>query len=194
MKKWLTVALVLIATFAGAASEEKLDSAQKRKLDTFFSNFSEAGMESFKKDALSDEAMLNFALTHNYINNRKALKTSKDGQSAIIPADMVDKATVKYFGRRINKPLNPSYAVSLADGEAYTFSQISRLVNMGDHLYQAEGVIYSTGSGGTPDPHGTPAEWKKKGEDVSGVATFSAIIKAESERYILLEYAVLSKP
>jgi hypothetical protein len=63
-------------------------------------------------------------------------------------------------------------------------------VNMGDHLYQAEGVVYSTGSGGTPDPHGTPAEWKKKGEDVSSFATFSTTIKAESDRYILLEYTV----
>jgi hypothetical protein len=63
-------------------------------------------------------------------------------------------------------------------------------VNRGDGLFQAEGVIYSTGSGGTPDPHGTPEEWKIKGEDVSRAGTFSALIREESERYILLEYTI----
>jgi hypothetical protein len=188
MKKWLTVFLVLFSTCAMALVEEKLEPAQKRNLNTFFSNFSEANVQSFKKNTLSDDVLLNFGLMHNYINNFKSLKKSKDGQSAIIPAAFIDKATIKYFGIKTSKRLEEYYTVPLASGEAYTFSQISRLVNMGDNLFQAEGVIYSTSSGGTPNPHGTPEEWKKKGEDVARIGAFSAIIKAESERYILLEY------
>jgi hypothetical protein len=173
-----------------AQSEEKLELGQKRNLDTFFSNFSEANVQSFKEGSLSDGALLNFALEHNYKNNFKSLKKSADGQSVIVPASTVDKTTIKYFNLKINRHMKEAYPVPLADGEAYTFSQISRLVNRGDGLFQAEGVIYSTGSGGTPNPHGTPAEWEKKGEDVSRVGTFSALIRAESERYILLEYTV----
>jgi len=190
MKKCLTAILVLLSTFAMAQSEEKLGLAQKKNLDTFFSNFSEANVQSFKKGSLSDEVMLNFALTHDYRNNFKSLKKSADGQSVIVPASAVDNTTVKYFGVKISRHLKEAYPVPLADGEAYTFSQIARLVSRGDGLFQAEGVIYSTDSGGTPNPHGTPAEWKKKGEDVSVAGTFSALIRAESERYILLEYTV----
>ena len=131
MKKWLTVILVLFSTFAMAQSEEKLDVTRKKNLDTFFSNFSEANVQSFKKGSLSDEALLNFALTHNYINNFKALKKSADGRSLIVPAGSVDKTTLKYFGLKIDKHPKGDYPVPLADGEAYTFSQISRLVNRG---------------------------------------------------------------
>lgn len=190
MKKWLTLVLVLFATCVMAQSEVKMTSAQKQNLDTFFSNFSEAGVASFKQDSLSDEALLDFALRHNYINKLKALQKTTDGLSVLVPVELVDKAAIKYFGRKVGKHAKQSYTVPMADGEAYTFSQIDRLVSLGNDRFQAEGVIYSTGSGGTPNPHATPAEWKKKGEDVSRAGTFSAVIKAESERYILLEYTV----
>lgn len=190
MKKWLAAAIILFSTVAMAQSAEKLEAGRKAKLDTFFSNFSEAGVQSFKKGALSDEALLEFALRHNYLNNFKSLGKSKDGLSAIVPASLVDKATVKYFGLKMKNTRKEGYAVPLADGEAYTFSQIGALVNMGNGLYRAEGVIYSTGSGGTPDPHGTPEQWKKKGEEVDQTGTFSAVIKSEADRYILLEYTV----
>jgi hypothetical protein len=182
--------LVLFSALANAQSMEKLTPAQKRNFDTFFSNFSEANVQSFKRDALSDEAMIEFALSHNYINKRKSLQKSKDGQSVLISAELVDRATIKYFGRKVSGHKSQSYTVPLADGEAYTFSQITQLINIGEDMYQAEGAIYTTGSGGTPDPHGTPAEWKKKGEDVTRSGSFSAIVRAESERYILLEYIV----
>lgn len=191
VKKWLTpFVLVLFAASALAQSESKLGAAEKRKLDTFFSNFSEVNMQSFKKDSLSDKALLDFALMHHYKNNFKSLKRSSDGASVIVPAERVDQATLKYFGRKIGKHAKEFYAVPLADGEAVVFSQIGRLVNLGNDLYQAEGVIYSTGSGSTLDQHGTPAEWKKKGEEVDRVGTFTAVIKADSERYILVEYTV----
>jgi hypothetical protein len=51
-----------------------------------------------------------------------------------------------------------------------------------------------TGSGGAPDPHGTPAAWKKAGEEVEQIGKFSALIKklgTGKGRYILLEYQVV---
>lgn len=143
---------------------------------------------------MTHEALLNFALDHIYKNADKSLKRSKDGSAAIIPAALVDKTTEKYFGQKIHQHEKSEYLVPLASGEAYRFSQITRLLGAGKDLFQAEGVIYMTGSGGTPDPHGTPEAWKKAGEEVEQIGKFSALIKKDrtgKERYILLEYHVV---
>ena len=120
----------------------------------------------------------------------KSLTRTPDGQSVLVPAKAVDDTTIKYFNRKIARHAQPSYQVPMADGEAYTFSQIDRLVKQDKDLYKADGAIYVTGSGGTPDPHGTPAQWKKQGEEVARSGTFSALIERKSGRYILLEYRV----
>jgi hypothetical protein len=175
-------------------SEINLNAVEKKQLNTFFSNFSEADVKSFKQNSLTHEALLNFALDHIYKNADKSLKRSKDGSAAIIPAALVDKTTEKYLGQKIQKHEKSEYLVPLASGEAYKFSQITRLRGAGKDLFQAEGVIYMTGSGGTPDPHGTPEAWKKAGEEVEQIGKFSALIKKDrtgKEHYILLEYYVV---
>ena len=167
---------------------------EKKQLNTFFSNFSEANVKSFKQNSLTRAELLNFALLHIYKNAYKSLKHSKDGSAAIIPAALVDQTTQKYFGQKIQQHEKSEYLVPLADGEAYIFSQITRLLGAGKDLFQAEGVIYMTGSGGTPDPHGTPEAWKKAGEEVEQLGKFSALIRQDrtgKKRYILLEYHVV---
>jgi hypothetical protein len=191
----LLIICLLLPSWATAQSEIKLSPVQKKQLDTFFSNFSEVKLDSFKQNSLSQGALLNFALDHIYKNNYKAIKHS--GNWAFIPAALVDKVTEKYFGQKLKKQEKSAYRVPEASGEAYVFSQISRLAGAGNHLFRAEGVIYMTGSGGTPDPHGTPAAWKKAGEDVEELGKFSALIKkvrTGKTPYILLEYQVVNKP
>lgn len=157
------------------------------------SNFSEADLGSFTPDRLSDDMLLRFGLANNLINRLKSLQKTADGNSVIITSDQVDSATEKYFGRKVQQHRRKTYLRPLADGERYTFSQVNRLTDQGGGTYLADGVIYSTGSGGTPDPHGTPEEWKNKGEDVEQVGRFTAKLKAVDERYILLEYDVRSQ-
>jgi hypothetical protein len=186
----------LISTTAFAQSEIQLNSKEKIKLDTFFSNFSEAGVKSFTSKNISDELLLNFALTHNYKNNNKSLKRSKDNLSLIIPSALVDKTTEKFFGKKMLVHRSKNYIVSMADGEAYTFSQIRRLTKISDDTYEASGTIFTADSGFTGDPHGTPARWKKSGEDVDCAADFVALIKKSSsdkDRFILLKYDVSAK-
>ena len=190
MKTWLAVSILLFSGLAMAQTEEKLSPAEKRALDTFFSNFSEANVESFSRNGISDDALLQFALAHNYINRLKSLTRTPDGQSVLVPAKAVDETTLKYFGRKIARHAQPSYQVPMAEGEAYAFSQIVRLLKQDNGLFKAEGTIYVTSSGGTPDPHGTPAQWKKQGEEVTRSETFSALIEHTAGRYILLEYRV----
>ena len=192
---WLIIICLFLPSLATAQSAIKLTAVEKKQLDTFFSNFSEANLKSFKQNSLSPEALLNFALDHIYKNAYKSLKHSKDGASAIIPAALVDQTTEKYFGQKLPKHEKAEYLVPLATGEAYTFSQITGLQGVGKDLFQAEGIIYVSSSGGTPDPHGTLATWKKAGEDVQQLGKFSALIKQEltgNKRYILLEYSVVN--
>jgi hypothetical protein len=194
MRKFLIIICLILPSLAMAQSEINLNAAEKNRLNTFFSNFSEANLKSFKQNSLTQEALLNFALDHIYKNADKSLQRSKDGAAAIIPAALVDKTTEKYFGHKIQKHEKSEYLVPLASGEAYRFSQITRLLGAGQDLFQAEGVIYLTGSGGTPDPQGTPATWKKAGEEVEQIGKFSGLIKkgkTGEKRYILLEYHVV---
>jgi hypothetical protein len=194
MKKLLIIIGLFLPSLVMAQSAINLNAVEKKQLNTFFSNFSEVNLKSFKKNSLPPEALLNFALEHIYKNADKSLKRSKDGSAAIIPAGLVDKTTEKYFGQRIQKHEKAEYPVPLASGEAYRFSQITRLLGAGQDLFQAAGFIYMTGSGGTPDPHGTPEAWKQAGEEVEQVGKFSALIKkvrTGTERYILLEYQVV---
>jgi len=193
----VVIIYLLLPSFAIAQSEVKINADEKKKLDTFFSNFSEAAVASFKENSLSQEALLNFALLHIYINDPKSIKHSKDGNTAIIPAALVDRVTEKYFGQKLQKHEKSEYKVPEASGEAYKFSQITALRRAGSDLFQAEGVIYMSGSGGTPDPHGTPEAWKKAGEEVEQIGKFSSLIKkvkTDKERYILLEYQVVMNP
>ena len=99
----LLISFFLLPSWAMAQKEIKMSSGEKKQLDTFFSNFSEAGLQSFKQNSLSQEALLNFALDHIYKNDYKSIKHSKDGNTAIIPAALVDKVTEKYFGQKTQK-------------------------------------------------------------------------------------------
>ncbi|MDP2045033.1 MAG: hypothetical protein Q8L00_02350 [Deltaproteobacteria bacterium] len=194
MRKFLIIICLFLPSLAMAQSKITLNAVEKKQLNTFFSNFSEADVKSFKQNSLTRAELLNFALDHIYKNADKSLKRSKDGSAAIIPAALVDKTTEKYFGQKIQKHEKSEYLVPLASGESYRFSQITGLLGAGKDLFQAEGVIYVTGSGGTPDPHGTPEAWKKAGEEVEQLWKFSALIKQDrtgKERYVLLEYHVV---
>lgn len=199
MKKTLLpfiILLSLISAQLSAQTEVKMNAAEKKKFNTFFSNFSESNLNSFSKENLADSALIDFALRHCYLNKFKSLEKSKDGTSVIVPAKLVDEVTTKYFGKNAKDHGKAPYSVPLADGEGFTFSQIKSLKDLGQDQFQAAGTIYSTGSGGTPDPHGTPEEWKKAGEEVSPSGDFSALIKKEKgdkEHFTLLEYTVTEK-
>ncbi len=192
----LLVICLWLPALAAAQTEIKLNAAQKRQLDTFFSNFSEVAMESFKQDSLSQETLLKFALHHILYNNYKSLKTSQDGNTAIIPLAMVDRVTERYFGQKVKKDRQAEYRIPASSGEAHWFSQIAKLTQAGKDLFHAEGVIYVTGSGSTVDVHADPASYQKSGEDeVDRLGTFTALIKklkAGQERYIMLEYQVVN--
>lgn len=189
MRKILTIlAIMMVVSTLSFAATVKLDLAKQKKLDTFFSNFSETHVGSFDKGALTEQTMLEFALGHLYTNKFKSLKMSEDGNSATVTPQQVDTTTMKYFGQKIKQHSEKFYTIQCADGEAFCFSQLDTLDESGKKTFKATGTIYSTGSGGTPDVHGNPSDWEEAGEEVDVVGKFSAIIKFEGDRYILVEY------
>lgn len=194
MKACMLVAfLLLVSGQALAESEYDMSPAEKKNLNTFFSNFSEANMKSFVQGGLSQEAMLDFSLRHAYINRFKSLKKAKDGRNVLVPSEMVDNATIRFFNATLKSHAKKEYPVPMADGEAYIFSQIVKLIDLGDYVYRAEGIIYFTSSGDTVNPQATPAQWKKAGAEVDVLGSFTAKIEAVDERYVLLEYKVAKK-
>jgi len=187
MKPLLAI-LMAISAAASYAEPVKMDTAQKRKLDTFFSNFSESHVAGFKQGSLTDHAMLQFALSHLYINNLKSLKKSEDGNSVTASDKQVDTATAKYFDRRIASHKKQAYTIPAASGEAFVFSQIDTLEDAGNATFKATGTIYSTDSGATPDVHATPAAWKNAGQEIDATGKFHALIRKLADRYVLIEY------
>ena len=184
-----TAGLATAAVLSGrTATAAGLDAERRRQLDTFFSNFSETGLESFAAGHLSDAAMLDFALSHVLINARHELKLSASGETGAASAALVDKVTVRYFDQKLEAGRQPSYSVPIGDGEAYVFSQVGDLRELGGGLFAATGSIYSAPSGATIDPHAKPESWAKAGDDVEKVATFAATIKQIDKRFVLVEY------
>ena len=190
--KALAVFLLLQAT-AFAQEGKDMSPALRKQLNVFLSNFSEVNLQNFKKGQLSDKMLVDFALWHCTFNLTNTLKKSKDGAHALADASLIDNISMRYFGVKPGKHKVQTYDVDLASGEAYIFSQVDKLTKVNQDTYTAQGTIYYTGSGGTPDPHGTPAIWKKQGEDVRVYGTFTGQIKkvaSPKEHYVLEAYEI----
>jgi len=186
MKKFAMALLLLLCTLPAAAqSRSEMTGAEIKRLDTFFSNFSETALPSFKAGQLADAVLLVFALQPATKNNLKAVRHA--GDWAYVPAALVDQVTEKYFGIKIRKQAQAEYKLPEASGEAYTFSQIAKLTPSGD-LFIAEGLIYTASSGFDGDTHADPSVWKKAGEEVNCYWTFTATIRRQGDRYILVDY------
>lgn len=194
--------------------EVKMDNALRKKLNTFFSNFSEVGVEPFNKDKIDNKSLISFGVLHNYIN-RSDRWESADDLHGKLKAKYVEAAVEKYFGRKIEKHesvppyiryKNGYYYMPHADGEGtIIFSQITKLIEIGNGFFVATVDIYEASDHVDFNPHGTPVEWRKAAaraekkygvlEDVpKRIATMTATIrKVSKERYILLEYLKTDK-
>ncbi len=199
------VLLFVISSYAiGADGSVKLSFKEIKKLNTFFSNFSEASVEPFKKGEISDSALIRFCVSHNEINNSKVFVSAGKANLVKIRASLIDETAVRYFGKKISSHQSVRsngisygkgwYLVENASGEMFRFSQVKDFLQKGDDVYTATVNVYSASSGWTGNVHGTAEEWKKNSAD--DVPELSAVMKAlvrkvkfkGQSRYILLEY------
>ncbi|MBC9786681.1 hypothetical protein H1S01_19760 [Heliobacterium chlorum] len=179
----------------------EMDANTKKKLNTFFSNFSEAYVQPFDMGKIDNENLIRFGLSHIILNNEKLIEKKGNDHYWYINADYVNNATLYYFGEQPTKHIsienfiydNGYYKFRPASGGAYVFSQIDKLFDLGNGTYEAVVNVYMASSGFSGDPHGTIEQWKASGEEIPELdKKINAVIKKiedeGKERYILLEY------
>jgi len=180
--------------------EVTLSAAEMKKLNVFFSNFSEAYLAPFTAGNISDEELIKFGVLHNFINNRKQFQ--KSGEYVMVTFDAVSKSIEKYFGKTFknHKPTDDFkykggyYFIQDADGEAFTFSQVGSVSDIGGDKYVAMVNVYSASSGWTGDVNGSPKTWVSDGDEAPELtrkfkATFSKKNGEKGEEvYNLIEY------
>jgi hypothetical protein len=184
--------------------EIKLNLVQWKKLNTYFSNFSEVFFEPFSEGQLSNEEIIRFGVSHN-IRNNESLIENVDENHGRLAAKYVEASVEKYFGiKHIDHKSVPGYRfkngyyiVSWGSGEAYCFSQVTKLIDIGDDCFIAYTNEYVASSGFTGDPNGSAKDWEKDEETLPELTDkMRSIIKRiknkNSTRYILMEYKSLN--
>lgn len=183
------------------ATEIKMDANMQKKLNTFFSNFSEAYVEPFAKGNIDDANLIRFGVLHVILNNEKLIEHKGDDNYGYIKAVNVDGADLYFWGIKPKNHISIEefiykdgyYQIQMGSGEGYTFSQIDKLYDLGDGTLGAEISIYNASSGFSGDPHATMEQWKDSGEEIPALnkkmhAVIQKINNNGNERYILLEY------
>lgn len=181
--------------------EVKLSGIEQKKLNIYFSNFSEAYLEPFTNGNISDDEMIKFGILHNHKNNFKLFEKAGENKLKIKDA-LVSKSIEKYFGKIFTthksiqdyKYKDGYYFIPDADGEAYTFSQVEKLSDIGNDKYIAYINIYTASSGWTGDNNANPEKWKKDANEMPELtskfkATFSKTNSQNGEEvYKLIDY------
>lgn len=175
----LLAVVMLMAYIAGAGTalaEERevtgLTDVERNKLDTFFSNFSEAGLPDFANGSLSLDAILNFGVDHVRMNTPGRDMTSLDAHHWGVSTEQVRAAVHKYFGytladadlratTRYSLNNNGYYILPKADGEGAVFSQVVTFNAVGDGRYEATVKVYRASPTFEGDVHAAPSEWLK---------------------------------
>lgn len=90
----------------GKSIFSNLSSDERRKLNVFFSNFSEVGLYKYNKNAIDMQEMIDFAFFHNLCNNGKIFMENIDnlyyfGTCMGITGETFDNTIKKYFDMSI---------------------------------------------------------------------------------------------
>ena len=182
--------------------EVNLSNENLVKLNIFFSNFSEVALESFEKDKVSEDMLINFAVRHNVINNWNIIKKHDDFHGKI-PKEIIEQTILKYFGKAFNnhkstqeyKFENGNYILAYADGDTHDFSSVTKIIDNGNDYYTSFVNIYSPQvvDGYPENPYDSPNKWNMFEDTPIPELTWkaTATIRKESDgRYILIDYNV----
>jgi len=178
-----------------------LSADEQKKLNTFFSNFSEAYLEPFTSGNITDDELIKFGILHNYNNNFRLFEKAGENELKIKDA-LISKSIEKYFGKTFSahkstkdyKYKNGYYFIPNADGEAYTFSQVTSLSDIGGDRYIAYINVYTASSGWTGNEHDNPKNWGADGGEKPELtsklkATFTKTNGSNGESiYKLIDY------
>jgi len=196
----LTLTLFLLSAVpAFAVPRMQMSEAERNSLDTFFSNFAEAGVMGYAREAFSPADYTMFGIRHN-IRNREYDMIKLDDSTMGLKKEAVEAAILKYFGVRVNavdteyyKLSGNYYPVPRAGGEGMTFAQVNSFDPISQNSWGATLTFYSVSSGFAGDFHASMEKWqednKKFNEEIPEyMGSFRAIVTVspvDSSRYVL---------
>ena len=193
--------ILLFALPACAAGRSELSTAERDKLDTFFSNFAEAHVDSFVvNNEIPMDTFINFGVQHNLINRHYDLVEVNDVNCWGVKKEAVEAAVYKYFGRRIEavssrqyKLTNNLYLAPKAGGEAIRFAQVADWNETGNGVWAGIANIYTASSGFAGNTHGTVEQWQKDDPkdvpELIGRYMFTVTRSpSDPERYVLVDW------
>jgi hypothetical protein len=202
----------LVLTINPLEQEINMSDYLKINLDNFFSSFSEAGVKTFEDSKISNVNLINFGIMHIKINdwwriNNLVVLKASDPNHGYVKSSDVDNACYQYFGKKPTThnsiklyPFDGNYyKFKLRGDQPITFSQINKLIDIGDNFYRAEINIYEALSGFTGDLHGAMIDWKKSHPynlpklKKKMTAKIKKITEAGKERYILISCVEIKK-
>ncbi len=183
-----------------------LSAEEHRKINIFFSNFSEMWFKDFDSNNYNLEDLIDFAYMNTKINNVPNIKY--EDSYYYIDKINVEKTINKYFGLNISHKSvgkfeyrNGRYYIPAADGDNYFgFSQVDKLIDNYDGTYTADISIYEYNDNnhdydGVPGKYYYPKNtWEKSYDEYkyygSAVAKVKSAVVDGKNTYQLLDYKV----
>ena len=198
----LICALVVVCLSAVAQRQVRLPAPERRALETFFSNFAEAGVGAFREGHLAERDLIAFGVRHNYRNNFKRFENIKGTGKVRIAARHVEESVRKFFGRGIANHRSLDrwtvfrdgyYVMDAADGDAWDFSQVSEFRSLGHDWFSAVVAVFTAPNTWGGDVHAPQSTWRDDGPGVPQfhkhfIGTIKRVTEHNQRRYILLDY------
>jgi hypothetical protein len=191
---------------AQSAPEVRLDAPAWRALNVFFSNFAEANLPPFERDAVDDATLAHFGVMHHVLNDSERIEPAPRRRGYRRLAARYVTATVAwYFGRPVSHHearageedglllfADGHYVFPDGDYEARPFAQVARLLDVGGGEFVAELGLYVLPQGAV-DIYATPVEsLRRSGYEVHDAGEQRALVRrvreSGRERYVLLEW------
>lgn len=124
---------------------------EKKALNIFFSNFSEANFGNFDIGGYDEDELINFAIKHNRINYQKRIQLN--GNREELEGSYVSQTIDRFFDLSVdNRSIsgyefrNGNYNWPAADGEQFwEFTQVDNLYDNRDGTFTVRLSIYSAG-------------------------------------------------
>ena len=172
MKKLLSlVAMIFFSVLMALPSHaETFSAAQMKKMSTFLSNFTEAGMSDFTAEEVLDPKnpaeMIRFGIRHHWLNTfQRTIKPSNDRQheGEMIDGVYVKESLKRYFDYDLKEPLpsftdpdDPQGNSYYSDGVRYYFyhsygpggdpayyAKVTKAETLSDGRIQMTGYLYN---------------------------------------------------
>ncbi|MEQ8174804.1 MAG: tetratricopeptide repeat protein [Syntrophomonadaceae bacterium] len=187
----------------GGGKIVQLSVEEKTNWNKYFSAFTNARVAPFKEGEIGNKELISFGFFHNY------LKAQPQDGKLVLAAQKVEDSVREYFGKDVQHQSvdgNLTYSQGFyyfpaAYGEGAPFSQITKLVDLGNDYYLADVNVYTEkgfdgifNKTGDPNYIYKPIEgWSKTYVDeVEVTRQMQAKVKKVTEggqsRYILIQY------